>query len=891
MVVAEGGHLKPSYSVVTPLTVSALSRPTLPTGLAPDAHASPSVASNARPGCRPWPGIDRVTAKSLIDVMRFVLVVLLAACSSAPITPMGPADPPVSPAAALPPLASARLGKPRALALPSRPLALSYSPDGRELLVVMREGLYAYAPLQGLLNEVVLEGAAAESGGVPERSCISFEPGRPERLVVAIGGALVHYDRATRTELARWETPASDGCSIAWSADGHELLYVGHDEVMRVDVTRGQVERAAAAPSVELLPTEVPRFDLMVAHRDGDRLAATSGQTRLVVTDASFMRRPQPLDGDWRVLAVAGTRMIARDDEGRVWNVALDRPERIRLDAPVGRGDHIASVSPDGRLVLVGFVANGTRVVDMDDIGDTRIVDMTTGRAIGLPIKGALAAWRSDSRQVAVAARDDGGSPLVYLFDAAGRAALDPDRGAVHQAFVRGDRVAVVTDRVDLFALDGKPLTTLDATDIVHADFDGARLAVIVAPTEVDEDDSGACSLFVYDVASDRFTERWRRPLGERCSREDEQLQVALGERVVVTRDASALVFERDGAVATHAIERGFPLATGAFVDDLDGFMTVRDLDGAELRVSSVTELLAASRDGTTFVTWDHYEGVPWRGLAVRRRGEAMSRWFAPSPDYVGRAVCALDRVGTRVACYGLVGLDAVAIFDVRSGARLGVRAERSGDSIRSVDLSDDGRWLATGSADGTTTLWDLSSLPAAPASPPIASLHEPLFELERELFTEGAVFTWRVDGRAPLGVLDAEDLGGKEGQVRSVKGETLRCAVHDAVAFERTLHAYLWCKGRFHYLLSGATLEAHAGGTRIDLDLDNFGPAEIVVRSPSPGTVVDGGRRDTTTFANGVVCSTRATGTREQTYCTDGSKLTRLTLRGPDLDLTFTPR
>ncbi|MQC27248.1 MAG: hypothetical protein DWG76_07355 [Chloroflexi bacterium] len=112
---------------------------------------------------------------------------------------------------------------------------------------------------------------------------------------------------------------------------------------------------------------------------------------------------------------------------------------------------------------------------------------------------------------------------------------------------------------------------------------------------------------------------------------------------------------------------------------------------------------LAASPDGRLLVTADEDDVQLWDAAT----GAALPFDFVPSP-WLEEA--ALPPKGERLLAVGYTSVDGtLALIDPDSGEDLAVF--RHGDYVTDIDFSSDGRYLASGSANGTVKVIDVAGL------------------------------------------------------------------------------------------------------------------------------------------------------------------------------------
>jgi WD40 repeat protein/tetratricopeptide (TPR) repeat protein len=333
----------------------------------------------------------------------------------------------------------------------------------------------------------------------------------------------------------------------------------------------------------------------------------------------------------------------------------------------------------DAPATAVAYSRDGTVLASGDQSGAVKLWRVATGRE--------FASWKAHDREITCLSCDRTGASLVT---ASGRNVIVWDTAAKTQ---RGS--AAYPSRVTSasFDPDGRRLATSLAA------FDGERVQIL-------------------DVATGK-----REPVlpGHMHWVESAQWSADGTRLVTCSRDQSVIVWDAVN-VAPLAVLRGFPdeLYSAAMSPDLtqvaagggDGMIFITDARnpreyqtvGTEdvavdnylspLVWSHDGEYLAASggRDGTTVVHYSQGLQVATR-LAGAHASPLASLDFGPG----GERLASADRNGN------------VVIWDVAAGMPL-VRFRAHDHSLNAIDVSRDGKWLATAANGPVAKLWNFAT-------------------------------------------------------------------------------------------------------------------------------------------------------------------------------------
>jgi RNA polymerase sigma factor (sigma-70 family) len=663
-----------------------------------------------------WSNRVIVTAVSLVAACLFGLGLFgLAQGEPPPAAPKAAFDPQVPEVAVaqpdrkrmdeigdpLPEAALLRLGTKR-FRHPNSAHGLALSPDGKTVVTLGWEGLYAWdtatgkemwraepKELQPDLNPAV--GATRLVFCPDGKSCITLGPGTSFTLWNAATG------KATTTAVAveRQNQPAFFS-SLDLSPDGKILALGAPEGVYLCDLGGTALARIASKPG----PIRNPNKDRLLSWQpfsygrfapSGKTLAVVTSEAPEVIkicsTDGSEVSRLQlsaryldsAFSPDGRVLAVA-----ERDDTVRVYEIGTGKclhswPVPIRganenyifqiLFAPDGKS--VVASSSD-KLIRIWDVASGAEAGQLKGHawypwGLAFSADSKTLYSTG---------WDGDIRRWDLATRKQ--LPLPFGTRGSAVVAAAPDGRTV--VYVDGDRnLRFVSTK------DGRESRKLNVPDLAISQLafapDGRSLALGGSSGD-------NVAVGVLDVSSGQVTRRWDWPKGK-----DPHASV---EGLAFTRDGrrlAAIMFRQGQARVWDLSGKGEPLVLA----------------------HSTGYGLSFSPDGQTLITagwdkklrfWDPTSGELKRQFLVAPPTQSVPG--VPEPNDTRLWGAAFSPDGTRIAAADLNELlwmwDAVSLqvkFVVHTG-----------DIFRynCMAFSADGQWLATGGATGKVKVWDATT-------------------------------------------------------------------------------------------------------------------------------------------------------------------------------------
>ena len=501
---------------------------------------------------------------------------------------------------------------------------------------------------------------------------------------------------------------------------GHLLTSAARENTIRLwDAATGQPLGAA-------LRGHAGRIESLVFSPDGRRLASTSGSTMLVYdTDTGetvfATRGGEKWRGETLRFSPTERHLTCRQHhEDRVVDVETGR----KLACPNGKAWQ-AMFSPDGNVVSVG--------------GATVLVwDPSTGQPLCEPLLGhsgdvSDVALSGDGRRLAVIDRKGTaqlfdirtGEKVGEPFFNVGEAALSPD--GQYLACISGHALgyAVRVWHVD----DGSDPVRLETgfwpMDDIAFSWDGRWLFTNYARETFDDPVDRERMMFetqVWDVTTG--DEVWNYfGLDQRIFSHDRR-------RMALIADDTVRVWKTDTR------------------DQLDNPAVIRASDVKTISYSSDGRRIATRHPGGTVRVWDADTGQQiggplhayvddWRGcvalgpdgrlLATSREDLIVRTWDASTGRQIGAPVTGpvspparvvLNPGGERAAsAYGDTGT--VRLWDARSGEALTDAQHWHASHVTCLAFSQDGRWLATGSADGTARIADAQT--GRPIGEPLA--------------------------------------------------------------------------------------------------------------------------------------------------------------------------
>ncbi len=509
----------------------------------------------------------------------------------------------------------------------------------------------------------------------------------------AADGRVVMRERADGSFAATFRP---DGRVFATSADGAVVIWdpVSGASVARVAVA-APVRGVTFSPDGSIIAASDERGTITLADAESGTVLRTWSAGSAVVTSVAF-------DPEGRRLATADL-----DGSIAIWNAATGEQERTFRGHQAG----VLAVgfSPDGD-VLASSAVDAT--VRLWDVGSGKLVGDLRGHNWGVP-RIAFAA----SRGALYSAAPDGvrqwdlrtGVPDLVFFGGprvVTSVALTP---AADRVVIGGPTGAV------LWATDGagQPSATLPYHRVELSD-DGELLAGVTpgGQVRVHEVSTGAFVRNLERVHTGLIWDLEFSPGGQR-------LAATTDSGHVVTWDVATGSLLSD--VAAH---RGLAYAVAFHPDGSsmattgeDGRLRIWDPDRMVIREerklitsrkeASQTSPVAFSPDGErlavgltdgTLIFLDPVTGDEMRRIAAHQN-RIYDIAFSPDGEIV--ATGGFNGGGTSADGYD----GGLRLWDVATGQQVGERVFHD-SQVESVAFSGDGRWLASGGADGTVALW-----------------------------------------------------------------------------------------------------------------------------------------------------------------------------------------
>ncbi len=518
---------------------------------------------------------------------------------------------------------------------------------------------------------------------------VAFAPHGRELATSARDGTVRLWELATGLQRHALEGHVGDVTAVAYDRSGGLVASAGADRTIRLwDAKTG-------APQ-GVLEGHGGAVTSLAFAKTGAALASASDDKTVVVWDLGTKTPKTKISGASSALRAVDLASVvaAGGDDGvvRLWNASTG----AQLRALEGHS---------GKVSAIGFAPGGKRLASASLDTSVKIWDAASGALIrsleGHPVMAVSLAWTTDGSQLATGAFN-----TVHLWDGATfaeRARLQGHAEPVTSMSFALDGTSIVVgsrDRtVRLFGQDGVrtldthagPVTAVafgpDGGTIASAGFDGSIRRVRVGGGASPAIIHGAGSVqsmawspdgATLAVASTSHSVRFFR-FGEPA--EGGTGPGAYG--VTFSPDGGRVIFAAAGKVA---IVRD--VKTGADLARLSGH--VGSVNAVAWSSDGAT-LATASSDGTVRL-WDAktYD----QKMVFQTAEPALSVAFRPGGAGSISVAAGLESGGVR-------------LFSWMMSAPL-MTLSAHGDSVTSVSFSADGRWLATGSRDGSTRLWSL---------------------------------------------------------------------------------------------------------------------------------------------------------------------------------------
>jgi WD40 repeat protein/DNA-binding SARP family transcriptional activator len=566
----------------------------------------------------------------------------------------------------------------------------------------------------------------------------------PDGKLVATGderGAVIVYDIARRVRVGQYRAPEGLIEDIVFAPDSRTLalaLYDGVNGKTFVDLINPRGGKRIRRFTLPKFPRETSFIVALAAFAPNGRdlIASQTGVefpdggpsilSRLDrATGEVAQSRPIGRNAAWSLASTPNGRMyVTSPKDDKTYQVA---PGSLRLERTYPLGGKNVAVSQDGATLAVASGNGQMRLVDTQS-GDVR----------------TLSGRHRDGGQVRLKLSPDGRT-LVSVGDAGGVVVWDIPRGNVRERIAAHDSDHGTTALA--MAPDGRTFYTA-ATD--------ARLAI-------------------WDLAGERRLDR-RFPAGPAMTYDDGSPKgIAMspdGKRLTVTQmdgsvwliDAQTLAVVRKAHVQNGALlAAGFspngkllavigerPRITLLNADTLTRVRTLPALPGRSSQAVTfspngrLVASAALTSQGANLVgrgrVWDVHTGQP-KDFEMKVSGNSLS--FSPDSRYV-----AGDGAEVRIG-------GNAEVYDVRNGKRVTVA---TGDLVRSVAFSHDGRLLAVGHYGGTVALvstadWKVSGRRLAGHRERVTAVE--FSPDDRTLVSgsaDGTARLWDVGTRRPLG-------------------------------------------------------------------------------------------------------------------------------------------
>ena len=622
---------------------------------------------------------------------------------------------------------------------------MQYSPDGKLLAVASSIGVWLY-DTETYQERALLTGLTGSADSV----CLSTN-GR----ILASGswdGTIKLWDVATGT-LQRTLTSGYFLTGVRLSPDGRTLASAGSSEMGRGielwDVTTGTMRQ-------ELSPEGYPEVLSMNFSPDGQTLASSSNSDTVRLWDVNTGTLLWTFNDDpaWRYSAHINSMRFSPDGQTLVSASQAETRRGNHKFYTMGLWD-VASGEPLKRLTVQAdavstlcWSADGQTLASASQDGTIQLWDIATSEPLKVLTVQADAVstlcWSADGQTLASASQDG----TIQLWDVA--TGLPHHRFTGHTSHVsslywRGDGQTLVAgyddSRVRLWdAVTGMPRHTFvgRTEDGRSLSFSEARRDVsLSADGQLLASGSDDTTILLWDVATGALRQTFPGHT-ERVS----SLCFSADGRLLASGSWDKTIRLWDVATGTSLKTLGTPIGTLTASADLvydnrmafspDGQMLARSAGGVRLwnvatgtllhtLTSQTGEILSVrfSPDGQTLASGDGFSD--WTELGITEH--TIRLWDVASGEprktitgHVGTvaSLCWSPDGQTLASGGGYSGGEppspdyTVRVWDVTTGELRRTLIGHTGE-ILSVRFSADGQTLASGSADGTILLWDIT--------------------------------------------------------------------------------------------------------------------------------------------------------------------------------------